>query len=306
MRWATACPSRARSMTSPSARSATSRRTSCARTCIAWPTGSPTTARPSSSAASSPRVAPGDDRGAAARAHARARRRRCARILAELDTVVMPGIVHWGHPAFLGYFGSTTNGPGAARRDRRRRAQRQRDDVADVARRDRAGDGGARLDPRDDRPADDVHRHRLRHGVDRHAARAGGGARALRRRRSARRGLAGRARCADAPRLRVGPGAQLDREGDDHARPRRRERRAHADATTRSGMDVAALRERDRADVARGLSPDGGGRDRRDDVDGERRSGADDRRDVPRARRRGCTWTPRTAARWRAARRRDG
>src|SRR5688572_5732233 len=28
-------------------------------------------------------------------------------IVAELDTVVMPGIVHWGHPAFLGYFGST-------------------------------------------------------------------------------------------------------------------------------------------------------------------------------------------------------
>ncbi len=34
-----------------------------------------------------------------------------ARILDELDTVVMPGIVHWGHPAFLGYFGSTSNGP---------------------------------------------------------------------------------------------------------------------------------------------------------------------------------------------------
>lgn len=32
-------------------------------------------------------------------------------ILAQLDTVVMPGIVHWGHPAFLGYFGSTSNGP---------------------------------------------------------------------------------------------------------------------------------------------------------------------------------------------------
>ena len=31
-------------------------------------------------------------------------------IVAELDTVVMPGIVHWGHPAFLGYFGSTSNG----------------------------------------------------------------------------------------------------------------------------------------------------------------------------------------------------
>ncbi len=31
-------------------------------------------------------------------------------IVAELNTVVMPGIVHWGHPAFLGYFGSTSNG----------------------------------------------------------------------------------------------------------------------------------------------------------------------------------------------------
>jgi aromatic-L-amino-acid decarboxylase len=34
-----------------------------------------------------------------------------ARILDDLDSVVMPGIVHWGHPAFLGYFGSTSNGP---------------------------------------------------------------------------------------------------------------------------------------------------------------------------------------------------
>ncbi|MGH7622568.1 MAG: pyridoxal phosphate-dependent decarboxylase family protein, partial [Gemmatimonadaceae bacterium] len=29
----------------------------------------------------------------------------------ELDSIIMPGIVHWGHPAFLGYFGSTSNGP---------------------------------------------------------------------------------------------------------------------------------------------------------------------------------------------------
>lgn len=33
------------------------------------------------------------------------------RILRDLDDVVMPGIVHWGHPEFLGYFGSTSNGP---------------------------------------------------------------------------------------------------------------------------------------------------------------------------------------------------
>ena len=32
-------------------------------------------------------------------------------ILADFDAQVMPGIVHWGHPAFLGYFGSTSNGP---------------------------------------------------------------------------------------------------------------------------------------------------------------------------------------------------
>jgi aromatic-L-amino-acid decarboxylase len=32
-------------------------------------------------------------------------------ILADLDSVVVPGLVHWGHPAFLGYFGSTSNGP---------------------------------------------------------------------------------------------------------------------------------------------------------------------------------------------------
>ena len=34
-----------------------------------------------------------------------------ARVLHDLDEVVMPGVVHWGHPAFLGYFGSTSNGP---------------------------------------------------------------------------------------------------------------------------------------------------------------------------------------------------
>lgn len=31
-------------------------------------------------------------------------------LFGDLDAVVMPGIVHWGHPSFLGYFGSTSNG----------------------------------------------------------------------------------------------------------------------------------------------------------------------------------------------------
>lgn len=34
-----------------------------------------------------------------------------ADIFSDLDHIVMPGVVHWGHPAFLGYFGSTSNGP---------------------------------------------------------------------------------------------------------------------------------------------------------------------------------------------------
>jgi aromatic-L-amino-acid decarboxylase len=33
-------------------------------------------------------------------------------ILKDVDSQIMPGIVHWGHPKFLGYFGSTTTAPG--------------------------------------------------------------------------------------------------------------------------------------------------------------------------------------------------
>ncbi len=33
-------------------------------------------------------------------------------ILRDFDRVIMPGIVHWGHPAFLGYFATTTTAPG--------------------------------------------------------------------------------------------------------------------------------------------------------------------------------------------------
>ena len=33
-------------------------------------------------------------------------------ILRDFEELIVPGLVHWGHPAFLGYFGSTTNAPG--------------------------------------------------------------------------------------------------------------------------------------------------------------------------------------------------
>ena len=33
-------------------------------------------------------------------------------ILADVDRAIVPGMVHWGHPQFMGYFGSTTTAPG--------------------------------------------------------------------------------------------------------------------------------------------------------------------------------------------------
>ena len=33
-------------------------------------------------------------------------------VMADFERLILPNLVHWGHPAFLGYFGSTTTGPG--------------------------------------------------------------------------------------------------------------------------------------------------------------------------------------------------
>ena len=33
-------------------------------------------------------------------------------IFADVDRIVVPGIVHWAHPQFMGYFGCTTTAPG--------------------------------------------------------------------------------------------------------------------------------------------------------------------------------------------------
>ena len=35
-----------------------------------------------------------------------------ADILADIDRIIMPGVMHWAHPQFVGYFGATTTGPG--------------------------------------------------------------------------------------------------------------------------------------------------------------------------------------------------
>ena len=107
-------------------------------------------------------------------------------ILGQLDTAIMPGIVHWGHPAFLGYFGSTSNGPAllgeivaaalnvSAMTWQTSPAATELETVVLGWIRQMVGAAG------------DVHGRRLRHGVDRHAARAGRRERALRRSTSAR------------------------------------------------------------------------------------------------------------------------
>ena len=57
-----------------------------------------------------PSVAPGEI-AANFPAHAPEHGASMDELMRELDAFVMPGIVQWGHPAFLGYFGSTSNGP---------------------------------------------------------------------------------------------------------------------------------------------------------------------------------------------------
>jgi len=32
--------------------------------------------------------------------------------MVDFERLILPDLVHWGHPAFLGYFGSTTTSPG--------------------------------------------------------------------------------------------------------------------------------------------------------------------------------------------------
>jgi aromatic-L-amino-acid decarboxylase len=57
-----------------------------------------------------PAVAPGEIAARFAE-HAPERGAPMGQVMREVDSLIMPGIVHWGHPAFLGYFGSTSNGP---------------------------------------------------------------------------------------------------------------------------------------------------------------------------------------------------
>src|SRR5215831_7046355 len=61
------------------------------------------------------RVAPNDKPGAIREQlskHAPEKGEPFEKILSDVDNVIVPGMVHWSHPMFLGYFGWTSTGPG--------------------------------------------------------------------------------------------------------------------------------------------------------------------------------------------------
>jgi aromatic-L-amino-acid/L-tryptophan decarboxylase len=60
-------------------------------------------------------IAPNTEAGAIVRAlprHPPEKPEPFTNIWNDFERIVLPGIVHWGHPQFMGYFGSTTTGPG--------------------------------------------------------------------------------------------------------------------------------------------------------------------------------------------------
>ena len=269
----------------------------CASLCTAWPTGSRDLPRGRSSTGRSADRAAGRHRGGSSRPRRRVARAARPDPATTWTRVVMPGIVHWGHPAFLGYFGSTSNGPAllgeiaaaalnvSAMTWKTSPAATELETVV------------LWLDPPDGRAAAGVHgrsstTRRRSPCCTRSPRRA-----TLRGVDVRRRGSPGAPMCRSS-RLRVGPGAQLAREGDDRARPRRGERGPRAERRRRS--DWTSLRCARRWTPTRARSAaDGGGRHRGHDVDGERRSGRRDRRRLSRHAARGSTSMPPTAARWR-------
>ena len=165
-----------------------------------------------------------------------------------------------------------------ARHSRRvsvRRAERAGDAVADVAGGDRARGSDARLAAAAARTAGRLRRRHLRHRVDLDAARARGRARSGRAGRCAR-GPRGAVRCSRAARLLLRARALVDRQSRHPARSRPR---LAAQDSQRRRIPHAARCARGAIadDRASGWHAARGRRDRRDDVDHERRSGRRDR-----------------------------
>ena len=83
------------------------------------------------------------------------------KILGDIDRVIVPGMVHWSHPMFLGYFGWTTTASCNSRRNHHCAAQCERDDVAHMSGCDRTRNARDRLDPAMDGFAARIWRRRV-------------------------------------------------------------------------------------------------------------------------------------------------
>ena len=153
-------------------------------------------------------------------------------ILRDLDSVVMPGISHWQHPRFFGYFPSNGIARQRPGRLRQHRTRRDRSGLAVEPGAERARGGGHGLAAPDGRPVARLGRRDSGHRLDQHAAGAVVRARAAHQLRSRAGRSPGGAQAAG--RLHLGAGAQLGGEGGAARRVRPRERphgRLRRDAT---------------------------------------------------------------------------
>ena len=196
-------------------------------------------------------------------------------ILRDLDSVVMPGISHWQHPRFFGYFPSNgslgsvlgdyvSTGLGV-----------HRPGLAGEPGAERARGGGHRLAAPDGRAVAGLGRRDSGHRLDQHAAGAVVRARAAHQLRSRAGRSAGGAQAAG--RLHLGAGAQLGGEGGAARRLRPRRTSAWSPATRRYGMRSDALAAAIAEDARGRPRAVRGGGDHRHHHDHRDRSGGRDR-----------------------------
>ena len=114
--------------------------------------------------------------GAIARGAARRRRRSAPEpfdaIFADLDALILPGLSHWQHPGFFGYFPANGELSSVLGDYPQHRPRRARPLLAVEPGADRARGGRHRLDAPDGRPVRRLERRHPGHRLDQHAGRA--------------------------------------------------------------------------------------------------------------------------------------
>ena len=86
-------------------------------------------------------------------------------IMRDFQERILPGITHWNHPGFFGYFAITGSAPGIIGEMLNRRHERERNGVAELTLGHRAGRADGRLVAPIARSADRVRRRDQRHSL---------------------------------------------------------------------------------------------------------------------------------------------